>query len=288
VNGHPTGNRSNESDRGSLYNPDPVIEGARGIIRLITRGDDMGAFQAGNQAIVDACKHGILRNASLMMPGPQIAHAVRLLKEVPELCLGLHVTLTSEWDSPRWGPISAREDVPSLVDADGFFFPHPDDLFRQGGVLEEALREVRAQLACARSFGLDIRYLDEHMGVGWLFDPADRRRTRLSQALRNLAHEEGLVWHEDIADLRRVESGTRELSQVFRRLEQGTYLLITHPAYFEPEMQAVVGQSSQKPGTVALARLHDYQQLCDPLVMRAVHERGIGLSRYDDVLSSGR
>ncbi|GCE23379.1 ChbG/HpnK family deacetylase [Dictyobacter kobayashii] len=78
-------------------------------IHLITRGDDMGAFQAGNQAIINAYKHGILRNASIMMPAPYLHEAIELAKGEPGLCLGLHITLTSEWDVPRWGPLSPQK-----------------------------------------------------------------------------------------------------------------------------------------------------------------------------------
>lgn len=242
----------------------------------------MGAFLAGNRAIVDAFKYGILRNASLMAPAPHFLHAAHLVKDVPDLCLGLHITLTAEWDNPRWGPISPKEEVPSLVDFDGYFFPTVQDLFRHGDILGEALREVRAQLTRARALGLDIRYLDEHMGVGWLFDPADPQHTRLSKAFRQFAHEEGLVWHEDIADMRRIEYGSNELSGLLGQLQEGRYLLITHPAYLEPETQVVVGQSYPQQGAFAQARLRDYHSLCDPRTAQVVHERQIQLIRYDE------
>jgi predicted glycoside hydrolase/deacetylase ChbG (UPF0249 family) len=254
-------------------------------IHLITRGDDLGTFQAGNRAIVDAFQHGILRNASLMVPAPNFLHAAYSVKNLPGLCLGLHITLTSEWITPRWGPISPPEVVPSLVDKNRCFFPTSKDLFRHGVVIGEAMREVRAQLALARSLKLDIRYLDEHMGVGWIYEHTDSEHKRLTNAFRQLAYEEGLIWHEDIANMRKLDINQLGLLKSLDKLQAGSYVMITHPAYAEPETQAVVGQSYSRPGEFAHARMHDYQLLCDPEVARIVRERKIQLARYDEVLS---
>ncbi len=254
-------------------------------IRLITRGDDLGTFQAGNRAIVDAFQHGILRNASLMVPTPNFLHAAHLVRNLPGLCLGLHITLTSEWIAPRWGPISPPEVVPSLVDKDRCFFSTVTDLFRHGIIVEEAMHEVRAQLALARSLKLDIRYLDEHMGVGWIYERTDSAHKRLTNAFRQLAYEEGLIWHEDIANMQNLDINQLELLPSLNKLQAGSYVMVTHPAYVEPETQAVVGQSYSQPGEFAHARMHDYLLLCDPEVARVVRERNIQLARYDEVLS---
>ena len=254
-------------------------------ICLITRGDDLGTFQASNRAIVDAFEHGILRNASLMVPAPNFLHAVQLVKKRPGLCLGLHITLTSEWDTTRWGPVSPPERVPSLVGADQCFFASSQELFQHGVDPEEALQEVRAQLELARELGLDIRYLDEHMGIGWLFDPATPQLKRLTEIFRQLAREEGLVWHEDLPHMQKLECDLADLPLVLSGLQEGSYVLITHPSYAEPEIQAVTGQAYPQPGDLAQTRWRDYQMLCDPRVAQIVREREIQLVRYDEVLS---
>ena len=253
-------------------------------ICLITRGDDLGTFQASNRAIVDAFEHGILRNASLMVPAPNFLHAAQLVKKLPGLCLGLHITLTSEWDTTRWGPVSPPELVPSLVGPDQCFFSTSQELFQHSVDPEEALQEVRAQLNLARELGLDMRYLDEHMGIGWIFDPAIPQRKRLSEIFRQLAHEEGLVWHEDLTHIQKLECDLADLPLALSQLQEGSYVLITHPSYAEPEIQEVTGQAYPLPGDLAQTRWRDYQMLCDPRVVQIVREREIQLVRYDEML----
>ncbi|GCE30977.1 hypothetical protein KDA_64610 [Dictyobacter alpinus] len=249
-------------------------------IRLITRGDDMGAFQAGNQAIISAYEYGILRNASIMMPAPHIQQAIALAKQVPDLCLGLHITLTSEWNSPRWGPIAAPEQVTSLLDQEGFFFRSSDDLFKNGVILDELLLEARAQLALARAWNLNIRYMDEHMGIGWLFSDSEDRR--FSHALQLLAHQEGLIWHQDLALQPLYCNTAGDLQSLLQNISAGDYVLITHPAYDNEEMQQVTGGNSPDAGQMAQERDNDRQMLCDPGVLQIIQDRAIILRRYDE------
>ena len=83
-------------------------------IRLITRGDDSGSAITANEAIRDAFTRGILRNTSVMVPGPFFREAAEMLGPLsPALCIGLHVTLNAEWDDLRWGPLLGPERVPS-------------------------------------------------------------------------------------------------------------------------------------------------------------------------------
>ncbi|GLV54059.1 hypothetical protein KDH_09080 [Dictyobacter sp. S3.2.2.5] len=256
---------------------------SRPRIRLLTRGDDLGAFEAGNRAIIDAYQYGILRNASLIAPAPNIHHAAHLVKQFPRLCLGLHITLTSEWDAPRWGPVSPAETVPSLVNRDGCFFRTTMELFRQGINIDEAVREVKAQLQLVRSLGLDICYLDEHMVPGWIFHPADTLRTPLSSAFKAIAREEGLIWYGDITTQAEALPASRDLPETLRHIQPGTYLLVTHPAYDDAETRQVVGSGHTQPGNLARIRAQDAQLLRAPEVMRIIDERHIQLVRYDEV-----
>src|SRR5262249_13094253 len=127
-----------------------------GEIRLLVRADDMGIAQSVNEACIRSYKEGIVRSAEVIVPGPWVLDAVRLLKENPGLDVGVHLALTSEWDRVKWRPLT---DAPSLVDADGYFRPmtkqHPDFPPDTGFVdsnpnLGEVERELRAQIEAAR------------------------------------------------------------------------------------------------------------------------------------------
>jgi hypothetical protein len=48
--------------------------------------------------------------------------AGKSLNRNPQVSVGIHPTLNSEWKNCRCGPVLGRTAVPSLVDADGYFF----------------------------------------------------------------------------------------------------------------------------------------------------------------------
>jgi predicted glycoside hydrolase/deacetylase ChbG (UPF0249 family) len=253
-------------------------------IRLVTRGDDLGSFRAANRAILDAHKNGILKNTSLMVPTPAFEDAAELVRSVKDICLGLHVTLTAEWDAPRWGPVAPRERVRSLIDEQGCFFPDPMTIHKRHVDLDELMIEVQAQLDKARAAGLNIQYVDEHMGVGWIH-PEGRRDSRLWVRLSELCRKEGLVWHLDVAknNLPEIESeGLTLQQQIIRRIDKatpGNYLLCTHPAYDTPELQEVSNSGCPR-GTLGQTREADHKMLCDPAFIDALKSRGVEIITY--------
>src|SRR5512136_1126602 len=83
---------------------------------LIVNADDFGMCHAVNQAIAGTLQEGIVRSTSLMVPCPWALHATRFLAEHPDIPFGIHLTAISEWADYRWGPVTAREKVPSLLD----------------------------------------------------------------------------------------------------------------------------------------------------------------------------
>jgi hypothetical protein len=254
-------------------------------IRLITRGDDSGSFEAANRAVVDAHKNGILKNTSLMVPGPAFAHAAELLKAEAGLCIGLHLTLTAEWDAPRWGPVAPRERVRSLIDEDGCFLSDPMKIHQRGVNLDECMIEAQSQLDAARAAALNVEYVDEHMGVAWIH-PEGKPAARLSGRMKEWCKKEGLVWHLDVAkDLPQPkQKGLPFADEFLQRVEQagvGTYLWVTHPAYDTPEMQSVSG-SGCKRGTLGAAREADYRLLCDPAFAAALRMRAVEVVKYTE------
>ena len=84
-------------------------------------------------------------------------------------------------------------------------------------------------------------------------------------------------------DMRRVEGNPQELPHSLNQLQAGSYLLVTHPAYADPETEAVIGPSHPRPGKLAQERMRDYELLCEPHIMQIVREREIQLARYDEV-----
>src|SRR5690606_32738314 len=76
---------------------------------------------------------------------------------------GVHLTAISEWADYRWGPVIAREKVPSLVDEAGYFYSFermPDFLVQVR--LDQLEREFRAQIEVVLAAGLAPTHLDWH------------------------------------------------------------------------------------------------------------------------------
>ncbi|HEY3595884.1 MAG TPA: ChbG/HpnK family deacetylase, partial [Polyangiaceae bacterium] len=214
-----------------------------------------------------------------------------LFRSRPKLCVGLHVALNAEWESPRWGPVLPPEQVPSLVDENGHFWPTPMHTFERGVDLDQAMREIKAQLDQARDHGLSIRYIDEHMGVGWIH-PKESDAVRLGELVQRLAQDEGLLWHGLIPELPSAEalglaSPTAEATArelLLARLDwakPGAYLMYLHPAHDGDEMRAASFPGGPK-GVIAAERAADFALATDGELARALAERGIRSVRYDE------
>src|SRR5918994_991975 len=130
---------------------------------LIINADDFGAYHAVNAAILRTFSDGIVRSTTLMAPCPWALHAMRLVREHPDTACGVHLTVVSEFADYRWGPLTPRDRVPSLLDETGFFYSND----RQAELLararlDELEIEFRAQIEAVLSGGLRPTHLDWH------------------------------------------------------------------------------------------------------------------------------
>lgn len=131
---------------------------------LLIRGDDLGVTHAANEGFRKFAQMGVLSGWSIMAPCPWFMEAVALAKEFPEVDLGMHLTLMSEWEGYRWSPVLGAARVPSLVDKNGYFYSDPIGLILANPSMEELEAELRAQVERALDNGLNVRYIDNGHG----------------------------------------------------------------------------------------------------------------------------
>jgi predicted glycoside hydrolase/deacetylase ChbG (UPF0249 family) len=133
---------------------------------LLVNADDFGMCHAVNEAIIRSVEEGIVGSCSVMVPCPWALHALAWLQEAPDVAFGVHLTSVSEQPTYRWGPITCRTEVPSLVDEAGYFYPESriDEFLDQIDVAELEW-EYRAQIEHVLNVGLRPTHLDSHCGI---------------------------------------------------------------------------------------------------------------------------
>src|SRR6478752_2443457 len=185
--------RDHEHPEDAAGGTEDVAPGVRDQrIRLVVKGDDMGAGHGVNDATIDAHRRGILTTTNVIVPGAWFPEAVRLINENPTLDVGIHLALTSEWTNVKWRPLTS---VPGLVDVDGYLPPavHPRAGYPAGASLEESdwtLEQIEQELRAQLDLGL--RHLPQatYTWCHMLFPTIDPSVTSL---VASLTAEYGLI-----------------------------------------------------------------------------------------------
>ncbi len=264
-----------------------------GEIRLIVRGDDMGFCHAANIACIQSYRDGIMRSVEVMVPGPWFNEAVDMLKNNPGLDVGIHLTVTSEWDNLKWGPVASKSDVPSLVDKDGYFYQRdsqeadypPGTGFKEANPKPAELEiELRAQIERALSKIPNVTHLSAHMGAP-TSTPELRavveklsREYKLSFGVPGSKGAGGFVKSTSLTEIE-IE---KNLVEVLEKLEPGNlYLLIEHPGIDCPEMKGIGHIRSR---FVAMQRGGVTKAFTSDWVKDVIRKKGIKIVSYGDML----
>lgn len=131
---------------------------------VIIHTDDIGMCHASVQAFKDLWKFGTITSGAVMVPCPWFPSVARMCRQNPEIDMGVHATLNSEWEAYRWSPLSTRDQASGLLDAEGYFHqwqPAVYDTAKPDAVDVE----VNAQIERAIAAGIDITHVDSHMGT---------------------------------------------------------------------------------------------------------------------------
>ncbi len=219
---------------------------------LIIHADDIGVSHSENIATIAAMEKGSVSSGSIMVPCPWMPEIATYAKAHPNADLGLHLTLTAEWKEYKWGPVTPRTEVPSLVDEKGFF-PDNTEAVGKNAKPEEVEKELRAQVERAKQFGIDPTHFDTHMGSVFATPALAAIYLKLSQEYRVpiLLPMEAKALAGSIPNLVFMDklfmaapddykTGMKNYyTRVLKELPVGFNVLLLHAAHNDSEMKAV-------------------------------------------------
>lgn len=127
---------------------------------LVVTADDFGLAREVNEAVETAHRSGILTAASLMVAEPWAADAVERARRLPDLAVGLHLTLV------EGRPILPASEIPDLVGPNGRL---RTDLARYGAAIffrravqDQVAAEIEAQFSAFARTGLHLDHVNAH------------------------------------------------------------------------------------------------------------------------------
>lgn len=267
---------------------------------VILNADDFGMCHAANTAITRLLGDGAIDSATVMVPCAWAPEALAFAASRPDLDVGVHLVLTSEWTRYRWRPLTAGA---TLVDEAGFF-PADVRAVEEGASEADVAAELGAQLQAALDAGVDVTHLDNHMGsvyglltgrdfLGPVLGLAARHGLpfRLPRTMEGAdgdpALQATLTEAAAAADALGVEIVDRLWTHPFdaapgetyeqvrdgfiallRAVPPGVTEIYLHPMVDDDELRAAVDFGAEKRG-------HELRLLSDPAVQRAIADEGL-------------
>jgi len=130
---------------------------------VIIHADDIGMCQASIEAFSELVDCGIVSSGAVMVPCAWFPAVAQFSQNHLEADIGIHLTLTSEYDQYRWGPISTRDPASGLMDSEGYFHKRSEAVWEFADP-DYAARELEAQISRAAAAGMHLTHIDTHMG----------------------------------------------------------------------------------------------------------------------------
>ena len=183
------------------------------------------------------------------MPCPWITHAATLFNAHRQIDIGIHLTLTSEWDAVKWRPLTQAE---SLIDENGHFLPivMPRDgdsrpcLADADWLIDDIVNEFRAQISLGVAAFRGVSHVSSHMLKHFKdLDP------KVGEVISELCSEFNLkddAFGHGLPRIngypkfpREAKPRTEAFIKQLTELSEGTYIFIDHPAVRSAELDAI-------------------------------------------------
>jgi predicted glycoside hydrolase/deacetylase ChbG (UPF0249 family) len=265
---------------------------------LIVHADDLGMTHSVNIATIKALQSGLVNSGSIMVPCPWLPEIAAYARANPQADLGLHLTLTSEWMNFRWGPVSPKDRVASLLDKDGYFYLTESDAAAHADPKQVEM-EIIAQIERARALGIQPTHLDSHMGTLYqskeLFEvflrvarnnklPVRVAKSWVARAeYLSLALNRDDVYVDQVLDINPTvapQDWAGFYTDALKKLEPGVTEVIIHLAHDDVEMQ---GATANHPGWGAAWRQRDFEYFTSDAFRKALKENNIKLVTWREL-----
>jgi predicted glycoside hydrolase/deacetylase ChbG (UPF0249 family) len=261
-----------------------AAQGATAAPEVLLRLDDVGMNHSVDMAIEKVAATKMPFSVSVLFACPWYQEAVEILRRNPQIAVGVHLALNSEWRNYRWGPVLGKGGVPSLVDSVGYFQASGEAFLASHYDLGEVERELSAQVERALASGLKISYVDAHMGTA-LATP------QLREVTERVARKYGLgistyfgedyftLWGEPVAAKK-----SALLAHLAAAKRDAVNLIEVHVAERTPEMEVIFDmnapeQNAPEAGVVA-HRSAELATMLSPELAELVRSGKIRLVTY--------
>lgn len=272
---------------------------------LIIHADDVGFSHASNVAAFEGMLRGSLTCGSTLVPAPWFMETAALQKRHPEADLGIHMTLTAEYETYRWPALTGRGAGTPLHAPDGGLWRDVAHVIAHVSA-DEGRAELRAQVEHALAMGIDVTHLDTHMGAVmhpkflppyvdlaiefklpiFFIRPSERRLSALGEGAAAYAEQtaklESRGWplldNIIVQTLSEIapDDKDRRFREFFAGLRPGLTHFLCHPAKGGDELDAMTPIDSAH-------RAKEYELMRLPALRTYAESLGIKLTGYREI-----
>jgi predicted glycoside hydrolase/deacetylase ChbG (UPF0249 family) len=268
---------------------------------LIINADDFGMCHDENEATIEGLRGGIFTSSTILTTCPWFEEAANFARANSTADLGVHLTLTSEWPAYKWGPVLGAGTVPSLADKRGYLWPDVPEVYANDR-LDEAERELRAQIDRALAAGIDVTHIDSHMGplhlradyheIYWRLARDYRLPIRMTprRFMRKMGFDaildgldgDGILYPDNFLahPARKAEETDKFWTDTIRSLRPGVSELYAHPALARAELRGCANDADQREA--------DFRYFTSERARRLVAAEGIKLIGYRELRDTMR
>ena len=266
---------------------------------LIIHADDIGVAQGVNNASFSAFQKGAINSGSVMVPCPWFLEVAEFAKKNPKYDLGLHLTLTSEWKNYKWDGISSSNEISSLLNEKGHFYPSIEEV-KINATYDDVKKELRAQVNYAKNFGFNPTHLDTHMGAVLVRQDITKAYFEIGEEFRipvlaatifkdlvNLddIDESKIVWVQKVyqkSDDTPIDKENWDIfySNVIKDIKPGLNVLLVHLGDDTPELKQMM---VDHPGWGAKWRALDSEVLESSTFKKLMKQENIQLVQWNQI-----